>query len=714
MNPRSYLYVPGDRPERFPKALRSGTDAVVFDLEDAVVPTAKDDARSRVVGALEAAVRPEAEMWVRINSGRRGRDDLRAINGAANLAGVFVPKATTSCLAEIRALAGEVRVCALVEGALGVLQVADLAASDIVDRLAMGEVDLAADLAMLTSPRGAEFWPVRLQVVVASAAYECAPPIGPVWTDIGDADGLRSSTAALRRAGFGARQAIHPSQVAVINEAMSPATKELERAAHVLAMAEQAGGGAFVDDDGRMVDEAVLRTARRLLGPSSSRKDDLDRLPTNDSPAADRLTGQGDLRSGFRTGAPDTSCPPPLAGLKILDLSTYVAGPSGTMALAQLGADVIRVDPIGGATDTRRLPLDKNGDSLYWAGLNRGKRSIEIDTRKPEGQALVHRLLAASGPEGGILLTNSVDRHWLAYEELVVHREDLIEVHIAGRPDGKPAVDYTVNCEVGLPLITGPTDVDRPVNHVLPAWDLLTGLEAALGILAAERVRARTGKGQLVTVSLADVAVAAMGHLGFIGDVVINGRDRLRYGNYLYGSFGCDFRTRDGRRVMIVALTERQWRGLVEVTGSTEVIEVLERTIGVDLTAEESRFQHRELLVALLRTWFESRDFAEVAAALERSRVLWGPYRTMVELVSEPDSLLNLSPVYRVVDHPNVGAYPAPGPVLGFSQWSWPPVPVPPGVGDDTDAVLGGFLGLGRDQLDDLRKHQVIGGRPGA
>jgi len=166
--------------------------------------------------------------------------------------------------------------------------------------------------------------------------------------------------------------------------------------------------------------------------------------------------------------------------------------------------------------------------------------------------------------------------------------------------------------------------------------------------------------------------------------------------------------------VMIVALTERQWRGLVEVTGSTEVIEVLERTIGVDLTAEESRFQHRELLVALLRTWFESRDFAEVAAALERSRVLWGPYRTMVELVSEPDSLLNLSPVYRVVDHPNVGAYPAPGPVLGFSQWSWPPVPVPPGVGDDTDAVLGGFLGLGRDQLDDLRKHQVIGGRPGA
>lgn len=400
----------------------------------------------------------------------------------------------------------------------------------------------------------------------------------------------------------------------------------------------------------------------------------------------------------------------PLAGLRIIDLSTYVAGPSGSMALAQLGAEVIRVDPVGGATDTRRLPMDRAGTSLYWGGLNRWKRSVEIDTRRPEGQALVHRLLAASGPDGGILLTNAVDRQWLSYEALVPHRPDLIEVHIAGRPDGRPAVDYTVNCEVGLPLMTGPVDTHRPVNHVLPAWDLLTGLHAALGILAAERVRKATGQGQLVRVALADVAVAAMGFLGFVGDVATNGKDRLRDGNYLYGSFGCDFTTRDGRRVMIVALTEHQWRSLVEMTGTAEVIGALERTIGVDLTAEESRFQYRELLVALLRPWFEGRDLAEVTAALEGSRVLWGPYRTMVELVAEPDSLLNLSPVYQPVDHPGVGPYPVPGPVLGFSDWKAPSPPVPPAVGADTDLVLEELLGLGARDRRMLREQGVVGG----
>jgi 2-methylfumaryl-CoA isomerase len=108
-------------------------------------------------------------------------------------------------------------------------------------------------------------------------------------------------------------------------------------------------------------------------------------------------------------------------------------------------------------------------------------------------------------------LPNAVGQPWLSYESLRAYRDDVIEVHIAGRSDGRPAVDYTVNCEVGLPLMTGPTDYNRPVNHVLPAWDLLTGLQAALAIVTAERVRRDTGRGQLVTLSLADVAVATMG-----------------------------------------------------------------------------------------------------------------------------------------------------------------------------------------------------------
>lgn len=396
-----------------------------------------------------------------------------------------------------------------------------------------------------------------------------------------------------------------------------------------------------------------------------------------------------------------------LAGLRIVDLSTYVAGPSGAMSLAQLGAEVVRVDPLGGATDTRRLPLDARGHSLYWAGLNKSKRSIEIDFKSPEGRALVERLLAESGPGGGIVITNAVGQDWLSYERLVRVRPDLIMVHIAGRADGRPAVDYTVNCEVGLPYLTGPVDFQRPVNHVLPAWDLLTGLHAAVGILAAERVRARTGRGRLVRIALSDVAVATMAHLGFVADVAVNGRGRPREGNYLYGSFGCDFATRDGDRVMVVALTERHWRHLVELTGAGEAIEALERSLGVDLHAEEARYRYREVLAALITPWFEAHSTEEVRAGLEASQVLWGPYRTVEEMVRQPDSLLGTSALFHRVEHPGIGAFPTPATVLAGAGPSGPPAPAP-ALGADTAAVLAEWLGVGAEDLAVLRAEGVV------
>lgn len=400
----------------------------------------------------------------------------------------------------------------------------------------------------------------------------------------------------------------------------------------------------------------------------------------------------------------------PLAGLRIIDLSTYVAGPSGTMTLAQLGAEVIRIDPVGGATDTRRLPLDAKGNSLYWVGLNKAKRSVEVDLRSPEGRELVTSLITAPGPENGIMLTNAVGQRWLDHELLSRRRPDLIQVHIEGRRDGKPAVDYTVNCEVGLPFVTGPLDFDRPVNHVLPAWDLLTGMHAALGILAAERVRTRTGQGQKVSVALADVAVAAMAHLGFVADVVVNGRGRLREGNYLYGSFGSDFPTADGHRVMIVALTERHWRNLVEMTGLSQTIAALEQSLQVDLDAEEARYEHREVLAALLRSWFRNRSLAEVSAGLEASKVLWGTYRTIEDFVTNPQSLLHASDLMVDVDQPGIGRFPIPRPVLSFSGWDGGEPAPAAGLGDDTDDVLGAMLGLGEAELADLRTRSVIGG----
>ena len=130
------------------------------------------------------------------------------------------------------------------------------------------------------------------------------------------------------------------------------------------------------------------------------------------------------------------------------------------------------------------------------------------------------------------------------------------------------------------------------MNHVVPAWDLLTGLHAALGILAAERVRARTGRGQLVALSLADVAVTTMAHLGYVADVVANGRaSRARDGNFVFGSFGCDFATADGRRLVVVAITGRHWRELLDVTGAAGSVAALEASLEVDLADDAVRYR---------------------------------------------------------------------------------------------------------------------------
>lgn len=403
------------------------------------------------------------------------------------------------------------------------------------------------------------------------------------------------------------------------------------------------------------------------------------------------------------------STPLPLDGLRIVDLSTYVAGPSGGMTLAQLGADVIRVDPVGGATDTLRLPLDGKGHSLYWASLNRGKRSIEVDLRSAEGRDLVARLLAAPGEGAGILLTNAGGLPWLDYETLTVHRPDLIKVSITGLSDGSPAVDYTVNCEVGLPLLTGPADSGQPTNHVLPAWDLLAGLHAAVAILAAERARARTGRGQDVTLSLADVAVATMCNLGFVADVVANGSGRQRDGNYLYGSFGCDFETLDRRRVMVVALTKRQWQALVEVAGVGEPVAALERALGVDLSREEVRYEYREVVAGLVRPWFARRTLDEVVEALGQTTVVWGMYRDLEEFVADPSSLLNRSRIVEQVEHPGIGTLPTPGSVLDVAGLDGLPPGRAPVLGEHTDEVLRSLLDLDDAAIAKLQHAGVIG-----
>jgi 2-methylfumaryl-CoA isomerase len=315
-----------------------------------------------------------------------------------------------------------------------------------------------------------------------------------------------------------------------------------------------------------------------------------------------------------------------LDGLRVLEISAFVAAPLGGATLAALGAEVIRVDPLGGGVDLRRWPLHR-GRSLYWQGLNRGKRSVMLDLRSRRGRDLVARLAA----EMGTVLTNLPEREPLTYPRLCERRPDLVMVSITGRADGRPAVDYTVNAGLGFPWITGPEGHDRPVNHVLPAWDVATGYLATTGLLAAERRRLLTGHGGLVRLSLEEVALVVAGHLGLLDEARLVGEPRGRFGNHLYGTFGRDFRTRDGRYLMVLALTPRQWHGLARATGLP-----FER-IPADLTDEGERWRHRREIGDLLEPWIGERTLAEVAATFEAHEVLWGPYRTFKEVVAEID-----------------------------------------------------------------------------
>lgn len=399
-----------------------------------------------------------------------------------------------------------------------------------------------------------------------------------------------------------------------------------------------------------------------------------------------------------------------LSGLRVVEGSAFVAAPLGGMTLAQLGADVIRFDQIGGGLDYARWPLATGGQSLFWAGLNKGKRSIQLDLRSEQGREIAAELIAADGRDAGLLLTNFPARGWLAYENLVTRRPDLIMVALTGNPDGSSEVDYTVNPATGFPWATGPRNLAEPLNSVLPAWDVAMGSLAAVGMLAAERHRTRTGDGQLIRLSLSDVAFAMVGNLGRIAEAQLGGRDQPKDGNYLYGAFGHDFKTRDGRRVMVVALTTRQWRALVDATGIRQACDSISQATGYDLDSESGRFEARDLIAGLLRPWFASRDLRAIRETFRGTGVSWGPYQTFRQLVTEDPRCSTANPMFSEVDQPGIGQYLMPGTPLNFSALPRSEPRRAPLLGEHTDAVLAEVLGLSETEIGRLHDAGVVAG----
>jgi 2-methylfumaryl-CoA isomerase len=373
------------------------------------------------------------------------------------------------------------------------------------------------------------------------------------------------------------------------------------------------------------------------------------------------------------------------------------------MTLSQLGAQVIRVDPIGGASDINRWPLAENGTSIYWTGLNKGKRSAAIDLRSPEGQALVQRLIVEGD---GVVVTNASGLSWLSFENLVAIRPDVIHLQLSGRHDGSTGVDYTVNAATGFPLVTGPVDHAGPVNHVLPAWDVCCGLYAALAIVAAVRRRDQSGIGAQISIALEDVALATAGNLGLLTEPQVNGgAERQRQGNAIYGQYGQDFISRDGVAFMVVTLTKRHFRDLVEVSGTGPAVAALADSLGADFADEGERYRYRDVLSGLFRVWFADHTADEIAAALSATSVLFERYRSFAETAK--DERVTGNPLFSRLHQNGLGDYLAPGLPTVFDGDHIAGKPAPE-LGGDTADLLTARLGMSAADIARLADAKTI------
>lgn len=389
--------------------------------------------------------------------------------------------------------------------------------------------------------------------------------------------------------------------------------------------------------------------------------------------------------------------------MRVIEGSAFVAAPSGGMTLAQLGAEVIRFDNIGGGIDYKRWPLTESGESLYWTGLNKNKRSIAVNLRESEAQELLAELIVGAGN----YLTNFPARGWMSWETLSARRPDLNMVAITGNRDGTTAIDYTVNAAIGFPFATGPVGAIGPVNNVLAAWDLICGQTAALAMLAADRHRVRTGDGSQMSIALFDVALAATAALGHVAEAEVLGTERQRFGNDLYGAYGTTFTTNDDVWIYAAGISPRQWSSLLEATRAGDAVGVIESELELDFSDEGDRFAAREDVTEALQAWVGSHTIDEVGARFDELGVCWGRYQSFLELVRKDARCSLDSELFRSVDHPNVGTYITPGSPIALAGLI-PVEPAPaPRLGADTEPLLV-ELGLTAREIGNLVDRGIV------
>jgi 2-methylfumaryl-CoA isomerase len=271
-------------------------------------------------------------------------------------------------------------------------------------------------------------------------------------------------------------------------------------------------------------------------------------------------------------------------------------------------------------------------------------------------------------------------------------------------------MDYTINAALGLPQMTGPQDDPRPENHVLAAWDLLTGAYCAFSLVSALLARQRDGKGREIRAPLSDIAAATMANLGFVAETMLAGQQRPRMGNDVYGAFGRDFATKDRKTLMLLAITPKQWSKALDALGLTAAVTAVEADLGVSFATDEGlRFAHRARLYPLFEEAFAAKTAAELTPLFDAGGVTWGAYQPMEAALSDR-RLYRDNPVYQPIAHPSGLTYPANGAMATIPQDARAPAAPAPRLGQHTDEVLSEVLGLSGAEIARLHDERVVAG----
>ncbi len=397
------------------------------------------------------------------------------------------------------------------------------------------------------------------------------------------------------------------------------------------------------------------------------------------------------------------SNPGPLSGLKVLDLSRFVAGPFSAMMLGDLGADVVKVEKRDGGDDVRKAPPLVGGESLFVMVFNRNKRSLTLDLKHPDGPSVLKKLAA----KADVLIENFrpgvMERFGCGWDELKTLNDRLIMARISGYgQDGpharRPSFDAIAQAGSGIMEMTGSSD-GPPTLTGTTVIDHTTGLHATVGILSALHARETTGRGQLVDVALLDSAVSLL--MTAIPAYAMLGIKQERMGNRdRYGAPSNTFPTGDGHFVHIVAGGDDRFQRFAIAVGLEHLLE------DPKYVSNETRLEHADELEAMVIAWTTSQTCDEIIAAMETARVPCGKVADIAEVIDNPQ-LRHRDQIIEV-DHPTAGTVPMQGFVTKLSDTPAEIRRPAPGPGEHNAEILADWLGYDSDRVRGLEDSGII------